>query len=163
MTIEGIIAAAYELHKFPPRSGFGPPTKYTTAEVAKEVKGFILPMIGSWTTQHFYNWRCDNAKFEEDVNHDVPACRVTSIHGGDGRMRLMSKTETLCNRTMFLIGRIPLDMEHGLMYRLRCLLRESPLHNMRIHGAINDCFFVDTDEPVDDLRKRIEELSLIHI
>ena len=156
VAIEGIIASMFELHKFPPRDGCGPDRKYTTVEVAKDVKGFILPMIGSWTTQHSYNWRCDNAKFEEDVSDSV--CRLsTNI---DGTMKLMSKTETLCNRTMFLIGRIPLDMEHGLMYKMRCLLRESPLHTMRIHGAINDCFLVRTDEPVDDLRKRIEEGAL---
>ena len=95
---------------------------------------------------------CDNAKFEEDVSGDVNRLSTN----GDGTLRLMSKTEKLCNRTMFLIGRIPLDMEHGIMYRLRVLLRESPLHNIQIHGAINDCFFVTTDESADNLNKRIQ-------
>ena len=53
----------------------------------------------------------------------------------------MTRTETMCNRTMFLIGRIPLDGEHLLIWQLYRQLKTLP-RAPSIHGCINDCLFV---------------------
>ena len=82
-----IITTAFEKHQFVPRNAdpFTPKRTYTPDEIVKEVKGFILPMIGSWTTQHSYNWKCEDAKLEEDVEGDVKQWR----RNADGTMKLM--------------------------------------------------------------------------
>ena len=101
--------------------------------------GFILPMIGSWTVQHRYNWKVDSTKVEDDVDGKVEWSRLND----DSTTRFMRKTETVGNSTMFLIGRIPLDIEHAMMYKLRRSLRSITMP-IQIHGCINDCFFVTT-------------------
>ena len=119
------------------------PREYTEDTCRREVKLFILSMIGSWTTQHSYNWRCEVAALEDDVVGRVERWR----DNGDGTTKFMSRAETVSNRTMFLIGRIPLDVEHAEMFKLRRVLRRLPV---QIHGGVNDCMYV-------------KRLSLIHI
>jgi hypothetical protein len=70
----------------------------------------------------------------------------------NGTNRFMIRTETLCNRTMFLIGRIPLDGEHLLIWQLYRQLKTLP-RAPSIHGCINDCLFVKgaTEEDLEEL------------
>ena len=111
------------------------PREYSEDTCRREVKLFILSMIGSWTTQHSYNWRCEVAALEDDVVGRVERWR----DNGDGTTKFMSRAETVSNRTMFLIGRIPLDVEHAEMFKLRRVLRRLPV---QIHGGVNDCMYV---------------------
>ena len=81
----------------------------------------------------------------DSVNGDVERIHTNS----DGTMNIMSKKEMLSNRTMFLIGRIPLDVEHALMYKLRVILFTAPFGAVKIHGCINDCLLVTPINPKD--------------
>ena len=59
----------------------------------------------------------------------------------DGTKRLMCRSETLINRTMFLIGRIALDAEHVFLYKPHKRM-STIFPAMCFHGCINDCLFV---------------------
>ena len=110
---------------------------YTEDEIRKEVKFLILAMQGSWTSQHSYSWKCVDSAYEEHAAGPVHMWRPNP----NGTNRLMTRTETMCNRTMFLIGRIPLDGEHLLIWQLYRQLKTLP-RAPSIHGYINDCLFV---------------------
>ena len=62
----------------------------------------------------------------------------------DGTTRFMSRTSLLKNHTMFLIGRIALDMEHYMIWRLHSgikkMNRAKP--TATVHGCINDCLYL---------------------
>ena len=94
-------------------------------------------MQGSWTGQHQYSWKCVDSAYEEHAAGPVHMWRPNP----NGTNRLTTRTETLCNRTMFLIGRIPLDGEHLLIWQLYRQLKTLP-RAPSIHGCINDCLFV---------------------
>ena len=103
--------------------------------IRNQYKGLILAMQGSWTTQHTYTWKAEDHILQE---HAPQGCQYRRSLP-DGQSRWMKRTEVLNNRTMYLIGRIPLDIEHLLMYRGYQALQKLPI---TIHGCINDCFFV---------------------
>ena len=52
------------------------PVEYTSGMVEKKIKQAILSMICSWTTQHTVTWRCDTARYEEDVQGRVVKWRA---------------------------------------------------------------------------------------
>ena len=58
----------------------------------------------------------------------------------------MTRTDMLTNRTMFLIGRIPLDMEHYLLWKLHYRLKQIP-RAPSAHGCINDCLYLRATPP----------------
>ena len=97
----------------------------------------LLSMQGSWTTQHHYSWKVQNSMYDEDCRGRVYMWRPNS----DNTRRLMCRSETLTNRTMFLIGRMALDAEHVFVWQLhRSMVARFPA--MKFHGCINDCLFV---------------------
>ena len=123
--------------------------------VEKKIKQAILSMIGSWTTQHTVSWRCDTAKYEEDVRGRIVKWRANE----DGTRNMLTDSETLSNRKMFLIGRIPLVVEHATLFKMRPSMRiiEPPL---QIHGCVNDCFYV-TKKRAARMEFDIEEYMLV--
>ena len=90
--IERIVRKMFEQHKFQPKGKdcWDPARIYTENEVTKELKGFMLPMLGSWTTQHSYTWECETANFEEDVSGDAKRISINR----DGGLNLMRKKAT---------------------------------------------------------------------
>ena len=78
---------------------------YTDDEIRKRIKLMLLSMQGSWTTQHHYSWKVQNSMYDEDCRGRVYMWRPNA----DNTRRLMCRSETLTNRTMFLIGRMALD------------------------------------------------------
>ena len=58
----------------------------------------------------------------------------------------MTRTDLLTNRTMFPIGRIALDIEHLLVWKLYYRLKELP-RPPSIHGCINDCLYLRATPP----------------
>ena len=73
----------------------------------------------------------------------------------DGTRRLMTRTDMLTNRTMFLIGRIALDKGHLLLWQLLYRLKQIP-RAPTVHGCINDCLYVrPVDETEEELANRI--------
>ena len=64
----------------------------------------------------------------------------------EGTNRFMSRTDMLTNRTMYPIGRIPLDIEHLLRWRLHYRLKQIP-RPPSVHGCINDCLFLQAMPP----------------
>ena len=81
---------------------------YREDEVKKQVKLMLLSMQGSWTTQHHYTWKVQNSMYDEDCRGRVYMWRPKA----DNTRRLMCRSDTLTNGTMFLIGRMALDAEH---------------------------------------------------
>ena len=87
----------------------------------------------------------------------------------DGTSRFMTRTDLLTNRTMFLIGRIALDKEHLVLYKLLYCLKQIP-QAPTIHGCTNDCLYlrpaledeVDGMPAEDHLAKQIENLIATH-
>ena len=110
---------------------------YTEDEVKKQVKFMLLAMQGSWTQQHHYCWKVQNSMYDEDCEGRVYMWRPSP----DNTRRLMSRSETLTNRTMFLIGRMALDAEHCFLWQLHKRM-STIFPPMRFHGCINDCLFV---------------------
>ena len=94
-------------------------------------------MQGGWISQHMYSWKCVDSNCEGHAAGPVQMWRPNP----NGTNRLMTRTETLCNRTMFLIGRIPLDTEHLLIWQLYRQFKTLP-RELSIPGCINDCLFV---------------------
>ena len=134
--IENIVSKTLEERKIRP-SLDEKEREYTEDEIRKEMKFLILAMQGSWTSQHSYSWKCVDSAYEEHAAGAVHMWRPNP----NGTNHLMTRTETLCNRTMFLIGRIPLDVEHLLIWQLYKQLKSIP-RAPTIHGCINDCLFV---------------------
>jgi hypothetical protein len=122
---------------------------YTEDEIRKELKFLTLAMQEGWTSQHSYNWKCVDSAYKEHAAGPVHMWRPNP----SGTRRLMTRTETLCNRTMFLIGRIPLDMEHLLIWQLYRQLKTLP-REPSIHGCIDDCLLVkgETQEELEEVR-----------
>jgi len=147
--IERIVGKAMEGMEYRPDID-ATPRPYTGEETQDYAKTLILAMQGSWTAQHQYSWRCENAKYEEDAPGRVHMWRPND----DGTRRLMCRTETLCNRTMFLIGRLALDAEHLLIWRLYRFLCLIP-RPIAFHGCINDCLLISGVE-ADDLRHLLD-------
>ena len=87
---------------------------YTEDEVKKQVKFMLLAMQGSWTQQHHYSWNVQKLMYDEDCQGRVYMWRPNQ----DNTRRLMCRSETLTNRTMFLIGRMALDAEHCFLWQL---------------------------------------------
>ena len=86
--------------------------------------------------------------YDEDCDSRVYMWRPIS----DNTRRLMCRSETLTNRTMFLIGRMALDAEHCFVWQLhRTMAARFPA--MKFHGCINDCLFVTGVE-----RKQIKHM-----
>ena len=80
----------------------------------------------------------------------------------DGTRRLMTRTDTLTNRTMFLIGRIALDKEHLILWQLLYQLKQIP-RAPTVHGCINDCLYLrPVDETEDELAHRIDTQIFPH-
>ena len=81
----------------------------------------------------------------------------------------MTRTDLLTNRTMFLIGRIALDKEHLVLYKLFYSLKQIP-QAPTIHGCTNDCLYlrpavedqVDGVLAEDHLAKQIEDMIATH-
>ena len=96
---------------WPPFSG---PKPYTEKEIETQVKNIQLAGQGSWTSQKSNSWKCVHSLYEESCPGPVRMHRKDE----DGTTRFMSRTELLKNRTMFLIGRIALGMEHLMIWWL---------------------------------------------
>ena len=103
----------------------------------------------------------------------------------------MTRTDMLTNRTMFLIGRIPLDIEHYLLWKLHYRLKQIP-RPPSVHCCVNDCLclratpphkcqcdlcstsgaaasgdemkqkIIEADEANDELAQRVESLLAEH-
>ena len=78
---------------------------YSEDEIRKQAKFMILAMQGSWTSQQHHSWEVVNSSYEESCSGPVHMWRPNT----DGTRRLETRTDTLTNRNMFLIGRIALD------------------------------------------------------
>ena len=86
----------------------------------------------------------------------------------DGTTRFMSRTELLKNRTMFLIGRIALDMEHWMIWWLHFQIKKMNRAEQfaTVHGCINDCLYLRpvpsgecvTETGVETLAQRVQVL-----
>ena len=107
-------------------------------------------MQESWTTQHHFSWKVQNSMYDEDCKGRVYMWRPNP----DGTRRLMCRSETLTNRTMFLIGRIALDAEHLFLWKLHKRM-STIFPTMRFHGGINDCLFV-TGVPHEEIEYALE-------
>ena len=123
---------------------------YTDDEIRKQVKFMLLAMQGSWTTQHHYSWKVQNSMYDEDCKGRVYMWRPNA----DDTRRLMCRSETLTNRTMFLIGRMALDAEHCFVWQLHRRM-STIFPAMRFHGCINDCLFV-TGVPHEQIEYALE-------
>ena len=100
-------------------------------KIRKQVKLCLLAMQGSWTTQHHYSWKVQNSMYDEDCEGRVYMWRPNA----DNTRRLMCRSETLTNRTLFLIGRMALDAEHVFVWQLhRTMAIRLPA--MNFHGCI---------------------------
>ena len=118
----------------------------------------ILAMQGSWTSQSHHSWQVVDSLYEESCSGPVHMYRPNA----NGTRRLMSRTDTLTNRTMFLIGRIALDKEHLLLWQLLYRLKQIP-HAPTVHGCVNDCFYLrPTDENEEELEDRITNSVFKH-
>ena len=129
------VGEAHEKH-------FSHPRPYTEEEIRKQSKNLILAMQGAWTSQHHRSWECVNSQYEEHCPGPVHMWRRNT----DGTKRLMTRTDMLTNRTMLLIGRIPLDMEHYLLWKLHYRLKQIP-RAPSVHGCINDCLYLRATPP----------------
>ena len=128
------------------------PRDYTEDEIRKEAKLLILAMQGGWTSRHTYRWKVENSYTEEHATGPVHMWRPNH----DGTTRWMSRTELLSNRTMYLIGRMPLDGEHHLIWRLYTNLKQELPRPIKVHGCINDCLFL-TGATQDELEEFCED------
>ena len=89
----------------------------------------------------------------------------------DGTSRFMTRTDMLTNRNMFLIGRIALDKEHYVLWKLLCCLKQIP-RAPTVHRCTNDCLYlrpapaleeeVDGMPAEDKLAKQVEDLIAKH-
>ena len=111
----------------------------------------ILAMQGSWTSQSHHSWQVVNSLYEESCPGPVHMWRPNT----DGTRRLMTRTDMLTNRTMFLIGRIALDKEHLLLWQLLYRLKQIP-RAPTVHGCTNGWLYVrPVDETEEELANRI--------
>ena len=83
-----------------------------------------------------------NSQYEEHCPGPVHMWRRKT----DRTKRFMTRTDMLTNRTMFLIGRIPLDMGHYLLWKLHYRLRQIP-RAPSAHGCIKDCLYLRATPP----------------
>ena len=144
--IEEIVAAAMEGQTNPKTSLCGS-RPYTEDEICKQAKLMILAMQGSWTSQSHHSWQVVNSLYDESCPGPVHKWRPNT----DGTRRLMTRTDTLTTRTMFLIGRIALDKEHLIRWQLLYQLKQIP-RAPTVHGCINDCLYLrPVDETEDEL------------
>ena len=97
-------------------------------------------LFRSWTSQKSHSWSCVNSLYEESC----PGPVHTHRRDEDGTTRFMSRTELLKNRTMFLIGRIALDMEHWMIWRLHSQIKQMnrAKQTATVHGCSNDCLYL---------------------
>ena len=118
----------------------------------------ILAMQGSWTSQNHHSWQVVNSLYEESCPGPVHMYRPNT----NGTRRLMTRTDMLTNRTMFLIGRIALDKEHLLLWQLLYRLKQIP-RAPTVHGCINDCLYLrPVEENEEELADRITNLIAEH-
>ena len=107
-------------------------------------------MQGAWTSQHHRSWECVSSQYEESCPGPVRMWRPnTDVFGRpntDGTNRFMSRTDMFTNRTTYLIGRIPLDIEHLLRWKLHYRLKQIP-RPPPVHGCINACLFLQAMPP----------------
>lgn len=158
--IEAIVAAAMTGQTNPKTSlcpqGLRP---YTEDEIRKQAKFMILAMQGSWTSQHHHSWQVVNSLYEESCPGPVHMYRPNT----DGTRRLMTRTDMLTNRTMFLIGRIALDKEHLHLWQLIFRLKQIP-RAPTLHGCINDCLYLrPVKENEEKLADKITNLIAEHV
>ena len=67
----------------------------------------------------------------------------------------MTRTDTLTNRNMFLIGRIALDKEHLHLFQLINRLKQLP-RTPTLHGCVNDCLYIrPVEETEEELAARV--------
>ena len=151
--IENIVSAAMSKHQHYNPLESPDPRPFTEEEVVNEYKGLILAMQGSWTSQHSYSWSVCNARYEEDAPAAVHMWRPNA----DGSRRMMMRKEVLCNKTMFPIGRIALDLEHLRMFEMVQIIKDMDVPPA-IYGCINDCFMLDhiTIEEAQDLCDKLK-------
>ena len=124
---------------------------YNEDEIRKQAKFMILAMQGSWTSQHHHSWEVVNSTYEESCSGPVHMWRPNT----DGTRRLMTRTDTLTNRNMFLIGRIALDKEHLHLFQLIYQLKHMP-RTPTLHGCVNDCLYIrPVKETEEELAARV--------
>ena len=121
---------------------FSHPWPYTEKEIREQGKNLILAMQGAWTSRYHRSWECVNSLCEEHCPGPVHMWRRNT----DGTKRFMTRTDMLTNRTMYLIGRIPLDIENLLMWKLHYRLKQIPRPPL-VHGCINDCLYLQATPP----------------
>merc|ERR1712197_58674 len=133
--IERIVQATMEDRLNPtPWPPFSKPRPYTPKEIKTQTNNLLRAMQGAWTSRQHHSWQCVSSQYEERCPGPVHMSRQNA----DGAKRFMTRTDLLTNRTMFLIGRIALDIEHLLVWKLYYRLKELP-RPPSIHGCINDC------------------------
>ena len=158
--IEAIVAAAMtgqmnlKTWSLDPRSM----RPYTEDEIRRQAKLMILAMQGAWTSQHHHSWQVVNSLYEESCPGPVHMYRPNT----DGTRRLMTRTDMLTNRTMFLVGRIALDKEHLHLWQLIFRLKQIP-RAPTLHGCINDCLYLrPVQESEEELANRVATLITEH-
>ena len=157
--IEAIVAASMTGQMNPKTSldprGMRP---YSEHEIRNQAKFMILAMQGSWTSQTHHSWQVVNSLYEESCEGPVHMWRPNT----DGTRRLMTRTDMLTNRTMFLIGRIALDKEHLHLWQLIFRLKQIP-RAPTVHGCVNDCLYLrPSEESEDELAGRVATLITEH-
>ena len=65
--------------------------------------------------------------------------------------KIQTRTDTLTNRNMFLIGRIALEKEHLHMWQLIYRLKQIP-RAPTLHGCVNDCLYI---RPVEETEEEL--------
>ena len=133
--IEAIVAAAME-HQVHPKTSLCGLQSYTKDEVCKQAKFMILAMQGSWTSQSHHSWQVVNSLYEESC----PGPHMWRPNT-DGTRRLMTRTDMLTNRTMFLIGRIALDKEHLFFGSCSTDSSKSHMHRLCMVASVIVCMY----------------------
>ena len=118
------------------------PKPYTSKEIQAQPNNLLRAMQGAWTSQAHCSWECVSSLYEESCPGPVHMWRPNA----DGTKRFMTRTDLLTNRTLFLIGRIALDVEHLLLFKLYYRLKQLP-RPPSIHGSINDCLYLRATPP----------------
>ena len=101
----------------------------------KEVRN---AMQGSWLTQRFYTYKCNNSPCSEDSIGQIDSYELL----GDqlGTCKWNCKTEKLNNKTMYLLGLYTLNNEHLLVAKMIKLTYTIPKISM--HGIIVDSILI---------------------
>ena len=96
-------------------------------------------MQGSWLTQRFYTYKCNNSPCSEDAVGQIDSYELL----GDelGTCKWNCKTEKLNNKTMYLLGLYTLNNEHLLVAKM-IQLTYTIQPPISMHGIIVDSILI---------------------